>query len=150
MNKFNFNKNYHNNVLNAKLSSILDKKRSIMDIDIYLSKIGCNTTIMADHKKTNDKASISTLKCLSQLVTNTNHCFIVRNEINEQTGEIVNDLTTIYEIKEFNNDLKYSKNKQDFIKNIFELRNDQELALFFDVEKHNEFKKLLLNRKIVY
>ena len=150
MNEFKFNKNYHNNVLNAKLSSILDRKRSIMDIDIYLSKIGCKTTIMADHKKTNDKASISTLKCLSELVTDTNHCFIVRNEINEQTGEVVNDLTTIYEIKKFDVAPKYSTNKQDFIENIFELRNDKELALFFDVEKHNEFKELLLSRKVVY
>ncbi len=150
MNEFNFNKNYHNNVLNAKLSSILDRNRSIMDIDIYLSKFGCETTIMADHKKTNDKASISTLKCLSELATDTNHCFIVRNEINEQTGEVLNNLTTIYEIKKLINVPNRSKNKEDYVENIFELRNDKELALFFDVEKHSMFKKHLLSRKVVY
>ena len=150
MNEFKFNKNYHNNIFSAKLSHILDRKRSIMDIDIYLSKFGCKTTIMIDHKKTNDEASISTLKCLSELATDTNRCFIVRNEIDEKTGEIVNDLTTIYEIKKLIDVSNKGKNKQDYVKNIFELRNDTELALFFDVEKHNEFKNDLLNRKVVY
>lgn len=150
MSEFKFNKNYHNNVFSAKLSSILDKKRSIMDIDTYLYKFGCETTIMIDHKKTNDEASIATLKCLSKLATDTNHCVIVRNEIDEKTGKVVNDLTTIYEIKKMINVPNRSENKQDYVKNIFELRNDTELALFFDVEKHNEFKKHLLSRKVVY
>lgn len=150
MKEFKFIKNYHNNVFSAKLSNILDRNRAIMDIDIYLSKFGCETTIMADHKKTNDEASINTLRCLSGLATDINRCFIVRNEINEKTGEVANGLTTIYEIKKLIDVPKYSKNKQDYVENIFELRSDKELALFFDVEKHIMFKKQLLSRKVVY
>ena len=37
---------YQNNCFNAKLSNLLDKKRTIIDIDCLLYKIGCKTKII--------------------------------------------------------------------------------------------------------
>ena len=60
-----FNKNYHNNEFNFLISELTDRQRSIMDIDCSLSKYGSNLNLLVDHKKSNDKVSINTVRMLS-------------------------------------------------------------------------------------
>tara|TARA_R110002072_G_scaffold292250_1_gene460785 strand:- start:42 stop:503 length:462 start_codon:yes stop_codon:yes gene_type:complete len=139
MEKFNYDTNYQNNCFNAKLSQLLDKKRTIMDIDCFLYKLGCQTKIMYDHKKTKDKTSLAALKGYAFLVSENFHCFIVRNELDD-TGNIINNDTVIYEIKALK-DVKDLKNKSDFLKNTYILTNEDDIKLFFQVETHNNFKR---------
>ena len=117
MNKFNYKKDYQNNCFNAKLSSLLDKKRSIMDIDCFLYKLGCKTKILFDHKKPSDSTTIASLKGYAMLANDDFHCFIVSN------------------------DVKNNAEKSDYIKQTFHLTDDQQIVEFFKVETHERFKK---------
>ena len=146
MEKFNYNEKYQNNCFNAKLSQVLDKKRTIMDIDCFLFKLGCETKIMYDHKKGKDTTSLPALRGYSSLVSENFHCFIVRNDIDEK-GNVIDSTTFIYEInaaKHVNN----RKEKKDYIKNIYTLTSDDEIKQFFQVETHNDFKKRYKETKI--
>lgn len=143
MKEFNFKKGYHNNPLNALLSGVLDKKRTIMDIDGVTSKIGCKTKIYYDHKKMNDRITLSTLREYSSLVKENTHCFIVRCDIDEESGEIKDNKVIIYEIKAPNEVTKF-KEKNDYIKNDFKLSSHKELGEFFKVENHLDYKKKLI------
>ena len=142
-----YNKNYHNNVFSAKLSETLDRERSIMDFDITLTKQGCDLKMILDHKKKSDKTSINTLRTISRFLNDNTLAFIVRNEINEETLEVLDNTTIVYEVKKYDNTMK---NKEDFIANVFELRSDEEIKSFFSVETHLKFKSKLLQKKLVY
>ena len=146
MNKFNYKKDYQNNCFNAKLSSLLDKKRSIMDIDCFLYKLGCKTKILFDHKKPSDSTTIASLKGYAMLANDDFHCFIVSNDVDE-SGNIINNATVIRQIKPLI-DVKNNKEKSDYIKQIFHLTSDQQIVEFFQVETHERFKnKYILNEQ---
>ena len=139
MNKFNYKKDYQNNCFNAKLSSLLDKKRSIMDIDCFLYKLGCKTKILFDHKKPSDSTTIASLKGYAMLANDDFHCFIVSNDV-DASGNIINNATVIRQIKPLN-DVKNNAEKSDYIKQTFHLTDDQQIVEFFQVETHERFKK---------
>lgn len=143
MKDYNHIKGYHNNPFNAKLSSILDDKRTIVDIDCVLSKKGCKVKIILDHKKGKDTVGKASLQEYSKFVDDNTFCFIVRNDIDDK-GKVVNNKTIAYEIKPIH-EVKDVDDKSSFIKNIFTLCNDEELRKFFAVETHISFKNKLLN-----
>lgn len=144
--KFDFIEGYHNNVFNAKVSSLLDKRRIICDVDFVTEVWGYDFIIMADHKKpsTGDSSTIPQLKFGSMRANSNLFYFIVRCDINEKTGEIHNNRVVVTELKSYK-EVKNKNNKQDYVKNQFVLTNDEELRKFFAVETHISFKNKLLN-----
>jgi hypothetical protein len=146
----NYKEDYHNNHLNWLLSNNTDGKRSIMDIDGFITKIGQTYGFMIDHKNNNDIVSINTLRQLSKfsyltLKDNTTiKCFIVRCSINEKENKIT-DHATIYEIKSYNK-VKDKKEKNDFIENTYTLFNTIELIDFLSPEKHNKIIEQIKDR----
>jgi hypothetical protein len=146
----NYKEDYHNNHLNWLLSNNTDGKRSIMDIDGFITKIGQTYGFMIDHKNNTDIVSINTLRQLSKfsyltLKDNTIiKCFIVRCNINEKENKIT-DHVTIYEIKSYNK-VKDKKEKSDFIENRYTLFNTIELIDFLSPEKHNKIIEQIKDR----
>lgn len=145
----NFNKSYYNNEFNYLISNLTDRSRSIMDIDCFLSKIGQNNSFMIDHKKHNDKVSINTLRELSKFVNvklkdnSIISCYIVRSDINTNENK-TDTYSVVYEIKSFNNVID-KKNKIDYVKHTYTIRNDKDLKLFFQPETHTKTKERLRN-----
>ena len=139
---------YQNNCFNAKLSNLLDKKRTIIDIDCFLYKLGCETKILFDHKKSSDKTSIASLRGYSMLVSKDFYCYIVINDLNEK-GNILNNKTKVYEIKPLN-EVKNQNEKADYIKDFFMLCNDEEIKQFFSVENHLNFKLKIKNQQLLF
>lgn len=150
MKKFNYKKNYHNNVFNAKISSLLDNYRSICDFDFVLRKDKCKRIIAGDHKKGGDKMNQSTLKTYSRFVSDDVSIYIVYCNICEDTGVfekcIIKEVKSASEIKR--EQLKDKKNLQYFYKDVFELRTDDELKMFFSVELHDDFKEKLKKQRL--
>lgn len=141
MKKYEYKKGYQNNAFNAKISSLLDRNRTIMDVDCFLFKLGCDTKIIYDHKRPSDKTTISSLRGYSMLADKNTFCYIVLNDVDEN-GNIKDNITRIYEIKP-QSEVKDKSNKQDYIKHFYILVNDVELANFFKVEKHKEYKETI-------
>jgi|DEB0MinimDraft_12_1074336.scaffolds.fasta_scaffold140137_2 hypothetical protein len=139
---------YQNNCFNAKLSNLLDKKRTIIDIDCLLYKIGCKTKIMFDHKKSTDKTSIASLRAYSLFATKEFYCYIVINDLDEK-GDILNNKTKIYEIKPFN-EVKNKFEKSNYIKDFFILCNDEEVKNFFSVENHLQYKQKIKQQQFLF
>lgn len=147
MKSIKYNEKYHNNKLNFLLSHKSDEFRTIMDIDTLITKFNSKYAFIIDHKNKNDKCSINLYKQLSNLSNiklNDNtivKCFIVKSEIeiknNEATAETLNGITYIQEIK-FN---KFGKEPKDFIKNEYNITNDDVLVNFFKPELHEETLK---------
>jgi hypothetical protein len=146
----NYKEDYHNNHLNWLISNNTDGKRSIMDIDGFITKIGQTYGFMIDHKNNDDIVSINTLRQLSKfayltLKDNTIiKCFIVRCSINEKENKMI-DHATIYEIKSYNK-AKDKKEKNDFIENTYTLFNTRELVDFLSPEKHNKIIEQIKDR----
>lgn len=146
-----YNNNYHNNPLNWLLSIKTDKKRSIMDIDGFITKMGEPIGFLIDHKNNHDNITPNTLRQLSKfsdlmLKDNTIiKSFIVRCSIDEEKQEMMGP-ATIYEVKSFN-DVKSKKERKDFIKNTYTLLDTIELMKFLSPESHidiiNEIKDRL-------
>ena len=144
MKSIKYNEKYHNNKLNFLLSHKSDGFRTIMDIDTLITKFNSKYAFIIDHKNKNDKCSINLYKQLSNLsnVTlndnTTIKCFIVKSEIeiknNEFSAETINEITYIQEIK-YN---KFGKEPKDFIKNEYNITNDNILINFFKPELHEE------------
>ena len=139
---------YQNNCFNAKLSNLLDKKRTIIDVDCFLYKLGCETKILFDHKKSSDKTSIASLRGYSMLASKDFYCYIVINDLNEK-GNILNNKTKVYEIKPLN-EVKNQNEKVDYIKDFFMLCNDEEIKQFFSVENHLNFKLKIKNQQLLF
>ena len=139
---------YQNNCFNAKLSNLLDKKRTIIDVDCFLYKLGCETKILFDHKKSSDKTSIASLRGYSMLASKDFYCYIVINDLNEK-GKILNNKTKVYEIKPLN-EVKNQNEKADYIKDFFMLCNDEEIKQFFSVENHLNFKLKIKNQQLLF
>lgn len=139
---------YQNNCFNAKLSNLLDKKRTIIDIDCLLYKLGCETKILFDHKKSSDKTSIASLRGYSLLASKDFYCYIVISDLNEK-GNILNNKTKVYEIKPLN-EVKNQSEKADYIKDFFMLCNDEEIKQFFSVENHLNFKLKIKNQQLLF
>ena len=139
---------YQNNCFNAKLSNLLDKKRTIIDVDCFLYKLGCETKILFDHKKSSDKTSIASLRGYSMLASKDFYCYIVINDLNEK-GNILNNKTKVYEIKSLN-EVKNQNEKADYIKDFFMLCNDEEIKQFFSVENHLNFKLKIKNQQLLF
>lgn len=139
---------YQNNCFNAKLSNLLDKKRTIIDVDCFLYKLGCETKILFDHKKSSDKTSIASLRGYSMLASKDFYCYIVINDLNEK-GDILNNKTKVYEIKPLK-EVKNQNEKVDYIKDFFMLCNDEEIKQFFSVENHLNFKLKIKNQQLLF
>lgn len=139
---------YQNNCFNAKLSNLLDKKRTIIDVDCFLYKLGCETKILFDHKKSSDKTSIASLRGYSMLASKDFYCYIVINDLNEK-GDILNNKTKVYEIKSLK-EVKNQNEKADYIKDFFMLCNDEEIKQFFSVENHLNFKLKIKNQQLLF
>lgn len=139
---------YQNNCFNAKLSNLLDKKRTIIDVDCFLYKLGCETKILFDHKKSSDKTSIASLRGYSMLASKDFYCYIVINDLNEK-GDILNNKTKVYEIKSLK-EVKNQNEKADYIKDFFMLCNDEEVKQFFSVENHLNFKLKIKNQQLLF
>jgi len=145
-----FNKNYHNNEFNYLISKLSDRKRSIMDIDCFISKINCANSFMIDHKKNNDTISPNTLRQLSKFVDvklqdkSKIKCFILRSDIDTDKNKTVT-YSIVYEIENFNK-VKNKKEKSDYIKSKFIIRNDNDLRDFFKPETHEKTKLKLQNQ----
>lgn len=143
MYKTKYKQDYYNNKFNFLISELSDKKRSIMDIDCFISKIGCQYSFIIDHKQGNDKTSINTLRQLSKfsdikLQDNTIiKCFIVRSEIDINKIKTNNQITNIYEIKNFKN-VKDLRDKNNYLKKCYYIHNDNDLKDFFNPKTHNE------------
>lgn len=148
MNNYDYKKDYQNNAFNAKISSLLDKKRTIMDIDCFLYKIDCDTKIFYDHKKTTDKTTLGSLIGYSMLVDKNTYCYIVINDVDEQ-GNIIDNKTKIYEIKA-QSEIENKFKKENYIKDFYLLCNDNELTNFFKVENHKEYKKQIKNQNTLF
>lgn len=140
--------NYQNNCFNAKLSNLLDRKRTIMDIDCLLFKLGCETKILFDHKKSTDKTTITSLRGYSMLASNDFYCYIVVNDLNKD-GDVLNNKTKIYEIKPIK-EVKNENEKSDYIKDYFLLCNDEEIRDFFKVENHIYFRKKIKEQNSLF
>ena len=86
----NYKKEYYNNEFNYLISQMCDGKRSIMDIDCFISKIGQKNSFIIDHKKHNDNISVNTLIQLSKFVDvqlndkTKLKSFIIRSDINTE------------------------------------------------------------------
>ena len=139
---------YQNNCFNAKLSNLLDKKRTIIDVDCFLYKLGCETKILFDHKKSSDKTSIASLRGYSMLASKNFYCYIVINDLNEK-GNILNNKTKVYEIKPLN-EVKNQNESNGYIKDFFMLCNDEEIKQFFSVENHLNFKLKIKNQQLLF
>jgi hypothetical protein len=142
-----YRSNYYNNEFNYLISELTDLKRSIIDIDCVLTKFNYNTFFI-DHKKTGDKTSLNTVRTLANYVdtrltdSTKIQCFIVRSNVNTETCETIDGITTIYEIKNIK-EVKDRTNKLEYIKAIYKTTNDNELKLFFQQETHNQIKNKL-------
>jgi dihydrodipicolinate synthase/N-acetylneuraminate lyase len=66
----------------------------------------------------------------------------VRSNVNTETCETIDGITTIYEIKNIK-EVKDRTNKLEYIKAIYKTTNDNELKLFFQQETHNQIKNKL-------
>ena len=145
-----YKEDYHNNHLNWLLSNNTDSKRSIMDIDGFITKIGQKYGFMIDHKNNNDTVSINTLRQLSKfsyLTLNDNtiiKSFIVRCTIDEKENKMV-DHATIYEIRNYKKVID-KKEKNDFIENTYTLFETRELIDFLSPEKHNQLIEKIKDR----
>jgi|TARA_R110000803_G_scaffold102221_1_gene170245 hypothetical protein len=139
-----FNKNYHNNEFNFLISELTDRQRSIMDIDCSLSKYGSNLNLLVDHKKSNDKVSINTVRMLSTFadVKLNNRdickCFIVRSEIDTKLKKTTS-CSVVYEIKNYAK-VKDKTDISSFIEQRYTITNDKDLKLFFQPETHLQTK----------
>ena len=139
-----YKKDYYNNEFNYLISKMCDNKRSIMDIDCFISKIGCLNSFMIDHKKHNDNISVNTLIQLSKFVDvklndNTKmKCFILRSDINTDDNK-TETYSVVYELKNFK-DVVNKKLKKDYIRDYYTIRNDQDLRDLFQPETHNKTK----------
>lgn len=146
-----FNKDYHNNPFNFLISKKSDKRRSIMDLDCFISKSNCENSFIIDHKKLNDKVSLNTLRQLSKLVdvklndNTTTKCFILKSDIDVESTK-TNNYSMIYEVKSLN-EIKdeWKAKKEDFIRDSYTIVNDEILVDFFKPEKHKETKIKLKN-----
>jgi len=137
MKTIKYNEKYHNNKLNFLLSHKSDRQRTIMDLDTLITKFKFKYAFIIDHKNKNDNCSLNLYKQLSNLSNirlNDNtivKCFIVKSEIeiknNGASAETVNGITYIQEIK-FN---KSGAEPKDFIKNEYNITNDDVLVDFF-------------------
>ena len=134
-----FRKEYHNNEFNYLLSTLTDKKRSIMDIDCVLSKFGYDTFLI-DHKKGRDKTSLSTLRTLSNYAGITLNsgvkirCFIVRSEVDTDLG-VTKGTTKVFEIYPLP-EVRNKKEASSFLKETYLMTSDADLKLFFQQETH--------------
>lgn len=144
MNKTKYKKDYYNNEFNFLISELSDNKRSIMDIDCFISKIGSKNSFIIDHKKKNDVLSINTLRQLSKFVDvklqdNTIiKCFILRSDID--TDKIrTNTYSIVYELENWKS-IKDKKQKKDYIKNYYTIIDDNNLRDFFQPETHEKTK----------
>jgi hypothetical protein len=148
--KTKFNEKYHNNIFNFLISKNSDNKRTIMDIDCFIMKFNSPYYFIIDHKRNNDKCSLSlyrTLATLSGVKLNDNaiiKCFIVRSDIellkDNTLARTKDAITYIQEIKKTN---CYSKNEKDYIEEEFIINNDEILVDFFKPEKHNDTKQII-------
>jgi hypothetical protein len=147
----NYKKEYYNNEFNYLISQKCDGKRSIMDIDCFISKIGQKNSFIIDHKKHNDNISVNTLIQLSKFVDvqlndrTKLKSFIIRSDINTEDKK-TNTYSVVYELNNFKNVIN-KKIKKEYIKDYYTIRNDEDLKNFFQPETHEQ-TKLKLKEKL--
>jgi hypothetical protein len=144
MEKTEYKKDYYNNEFNYLISKVCDKKRSIMDIDCFISKIGYKKSFIVDHKKKSDNVSMNTLRQLSKFVNvklqdnSIMKCFILRSDIDTANVK-TNSYSVVYELNDWNS-VKDKKQKKDYIKNYYTIIDDNNLKDFFQPETHEKTK----------
>ena len=113
-----------------------------------LFKLGCETKILFDHKKSTDRTTITSLRGYSMLASSNFYCYIVVNDLNED-GNILNNKTKVYEIKPIK-EVENQNEKSNYIKDYFLLCNDEEVRDFFKVENHIYFKRKIKEQNSLF
>jgi len=131
--------NYYNNKINKLISEKTDDKRTIMDIDGLITKYGKYPILMYDYKSKNDTTTVNTLRQLS------NFSNVKLNDNRNIKTFIISEKENEYIITELKYVKEYSKNKEDYIKNSYNISKEQNNILidFFSPELHLKTKELL-------